>query len=289
MTSATCTPGLLAVLLCCALAMPAWGDTVTEQLPDGLTVTADFRPGLPDKPSILVLHGFLTTHSFNTVQVIVNELAERDYTVLAPTLSLGINARNTSLPCDAIHTHTLETDLSEIDFWTRWLVRKGARNVILVGHSSGSLQLAIYAADKPQPAVRKVIATSLINVQQYVPADILAREMQQATELTRQSPPPLHPYNMVYCRDYIATPQSYLSYIRWSRAAVMTVLQRRKVPVFAIMGGSDNRFGQDWVHDLKSTGVIVKVIPEANHFFDAAQEFDLLDEIKNCILATAPQ
>lgn len=263
----------------------AWGDTIAEKLPSGITVTADYRQGSNGKPAILVLHGFLTTHGFNTVQVIVNELADSGHTVLAPTLSLGITSRNTSLPCDAIHTHTMDNDLAEVDFWVHWLVNRGENNIILVGHSSGSLQLAIYAATNPHPSVRKVIASSLINVQQYGTTDIIDKESSEARRLAQQKSPPLREYNIVYCNNFTATPQSYLSYIRWSREAVLDTVNKRKVPIFAIMGGSDNRFGQDWVDALRQTGIEVKVIPGANHFFDAATEFDLLDEVKNCIQA----
>lgn len=263
----------------------SWGETVIERLPDGVSVAADYRPGVADKPAILVLHGFLTTNGFNTVQVMVNELADAGHTVLAPTLSLGISNRNTSLPCDAIHTHTMQMDLAEIDFWTRWLASKGARNIILLGHSSGSLQLAIYVADQPHPAVSKLIATSLINVQQYGTAQGMEKDIRVAEQLLAQASPPLQSYHLVYCNNYTATPQAYLSYIRWSSAEVLTTIKQRKVPIYAIMGGKDNRFGPSWVEALRTAGIEVKVIAEANHFFDAAQEFDLLDEVKNCIVA----
>lgn len=274
------------VLWFCLLLLPAlytqatWGETVTAQLGNGSSAVADYRQGAADKPAILVMHGFLTTNGFSTVQVVVNELADAGYTVLAPTLTLGINNRNTSLPCDAIHTHTMDGDLAEIDFWTRWLAAKGARKIILIGHSSGGLQQVIYVAIHPHPAVSRVIAISLINFQQYTAPDIIARERKGAEQLLHQQPPPLRTYQMVYCSKYNATPAAYLSYIRWSREAVLTTLKQRKVPIYAIMGGSDDRFSSEWFEKLRSTGIGVKVIPQANHFFNGPQEFDLLDELK---------
>ena len=196
----------------------------------------------------------MTTYEFNTVQSMVNQISELGYTVLAPTLSLGINNRHASLPCDAIHTHTMEDDLAEVEFWVKWLVSRGYRNIVLVGHSSGSLQLAIYVSRHPERAVRKVIATSLVNMQQYTPVATMTGDIKTADELRTKKPPPLHQYHLVYCADYTSTPQSYLSYIEWSRNKVLETLQQRKVPIVVIMGGSDKRFGPDWITSMRKTG-----------------------------------
>lgn len=274
---------LQALLLIINLLIPlyAWSETVVELLPSGKSVSADYRKGEKGKPAVLVLHGFLTTNGFSTVQVIVNDLADSGFTVLAPTLSLGINSRKASLPCDAIHTHTMESDVAEIDFWTRWLTAHGAHRIVMVGHSLGSLQLVTYVANHPDSAVKAVIATSLLNMQEYETAPMLAKDIHEAEKLQREKPVPLHSYRLVYCENYTATPDSFLSYVRWSPARVLSELKKRKVPVYAIMGGKDDRFGPAWIKQLRTTGIDVKVIDGANHFFDGGAEFDLLDAVRN--------
>ncbi len=274
-----CIALLLLVLSPCAVR----AETITATLPDGIEAGADYRKGRPALPAVLVLHGFMTTSEFNTVQSIVNQLDELDYTVLAPTLSLGINRRTGSLPCDAIHTHTFAGDVAEVDFWVKWLEKHGHSRIVLVGHSTGSLQLVAYAANHPDHAVTRVIATSLVNTQQYTPKAVIADEEKKAAMLGRSTPPPLHPYHLIFCKNYTATPDSYLSYIKWSSDAVLGLLRKRHVPVTVIMGGSDNRFGPDWINSMRTTGVTVKVIPGATHFFDTTHEFELLDELQNCL------
>jgi len=278
----------IAPFLLALVTFGAQANIITATLPTGIEASADYREGDRSQPAVLVLHGFMTTSEFNTVQSIVNQLDELGYTVLAPTLSLNINHRTASLPCSAIHTHTFEGDVAEIDYWVEWLVRHGHPHVILIGHSTGSLQLVAYAANHPNSAIEKVVATSLVNTHQYTPPAIIDEEKGIAATLNKQTPPPLHPYHLVFCNDYTATPASYLSYIRWSRDEVLHALAKRHVPVVVIMGGNDKRFGPDWISSMKRTGITVKVIPGATHFFDTTHEFELLDELENCIKPAPP-
>jgi esterase/lipase len=248
-----------------------------------VNASAEYLRGEPHKHAVLVLHGFMTTRNFNTVQSLVNELSDSGYTVLAPTLSLGIDNRNASIPCDAIHTHTWDDDLAEIAFWVNWLVKEGFDSIILVGHSTGSLQLVSYVAGKPASQVKEVVATSLVNIRRYTDPDTASREIADATRLAAMPTPPLSSYHLVFCDNFTATPASYLSYINWTHQRVLDTLRKVKVPVEIIMGGDDRRFSGDWITALQQTGTRVRVIKGASHFFDATHEFDLLDQVQRAI------
>ena len=84
-------------------------ETVSHTLDNGTTTLADYRKGDENKPAFLLLHGFLQTHNFSTIQSMADELADTGYTVLAPTLSHGVDNRNQSIACDALHTHKFGT------------------------------------------------------------------------------------------------------------------------------------------------------------------------------------
>lgn len=256
---------------------------VTERLPSGIAASAQFLRGEPDKKAVLVLHGFMTTRHFNTVQSLVSEISGQGYTVLAPTLSLGVDNRKASIPCNALHTHTWDDDIAEIDFWVRWLVGKGYGEVVLVGHSTGSLHLVSYAGGPHARAVSKVVATSLVNFRRYTDPAIVSREMAAAQRRARSEKPALGQYHLAFCEDYTSTPASYLSYIGWTRERVLQTLQSMDVPVDVIMGGADRRFSSDWIDALRETGTRVFVIEGASHFFDAIHEFDLLEQVMQCL------
>ena len=106
-----------------------------------ITATADYHPGRADRPAILLLHGFLQTRDFGIIKSIADTLADEGYTVLSPTLSLGISNRKRSLDCEALHLHDMDGDVREIQQWVKWLREHGHDDIIGVGHSFGGVQL----------------------------------------------------------------------------------------------------------------------------------------------------
>jgi len=264
---------------------PAQAEQVTESLPHGLKALADHRAGRADAPAVLILHGFLVNHQFPTVQSLAGDLAAKGYTVLAPTLSLGITRRRSGLACDAIHTHTLDDDVAEIAFWIDWLAKRKHKDIILIGHSFGSVQLLAYLTRQQAPQVRGLVAMSMSHVgakgEELRPQERVEAERQQAAGdagLARRS--------LIYCRgNYTSTPAAYLSYARLGHDRVLELLQQNRKPLQAIMGGADERFGSDWVGAMRDAGAQVRVVEGASHFFDGTHEFDLLDEVNAALPA----
>lgn len=263
---------------------PALAETVEAKLPTGIIATADFRAGRPSRPAVLLLHGFLQTRHAPPMSSLANTLADQGYTVLIPTLTLGINRRAKSLACEAVHAHTMDGDVAEVGFWVNWLTDKGYTSIALVGHSVGSTQILRYAAQKPNQAVKKAILTSL------VPFSGKPQEVQNALALTRQpaSEQALERFTLTYCiNTYVAPPAPYLSYVANDTEQALGLLGKIKVPVEIILGSADKTIATDWPGKIQSRGIPVTVIDKAGHFFDGAQEFDLADKIE-AILNTLP-
>lgn len=114
------------------VSLPVTPNTVSE---------AEFWPGDADKPALLIMHGFLQTHHFPTVRRLAESLADEGFTVLTPTLSLGLNRRRQSLACEAVHTHSLPQDVAEIRSWTDWLTKRTGKAPVVIGHSTGGVHL----------------------------------------------------------------------------------------------------------------------------------------------------
>lgn len=263
---------------------PAFADAVEAKLPTGIVATADFRAGQPSRPAVLLLHGFLQTRHALPMSSLANTLADQGYTVLIPTLTLGVNRRTKSLACEAVHSHTMDGDVAEIGYWVNWLTDKGYSNIVLVGHSVGSTQILRYVAQKPDPAVRKAVLTSL------VPFHGKQQEMQNALALTKRpaSEHALGRFTLTYCHDsYVAPPASYLSYVSNDSRKTLALLGKIKVPVELILGSADKSLAMDWPEKIQNRGLPVTVIDKASHFFDDAQEFDLADKVE-AILKTLP-
>lgn len=275
---------LLALLALASVLSPvtvhaALKDVAEVRLPSGKIATADFHEGRRGKPAVLILHGFLQTRAFPTVVGVKETLSAAGYTVVAPTLSLGISRRNRSLPCEALHLHSLDQDAAEVAFWVNWLVHKGHTRIVLVGHSFGNLQLLAYLGQSPSPAVKRLLMISLSDVE--VKQDARQRAMQAKALKARvvRNDRTLVDVEFGHCKKYVGPPEALLPYMSLSRQSILDALVDSPVPARVIMGGQDDRMGPDWIDTLTARGISVRVIPGATHFFDNQYEFDLQDAV----------
>ena len=252
---------------------------VDAKLPSGKIGSANFNAGKKDQAAVLVLHGFLQTRTFPTVASIVDAVSTAGYTTLAPTLSLGISRRNKSLPCEAIHLHSLEQDTDEVAFWVNWLVKKGYSRIVLVGHSYGNVQLLSYMGRKPSPAVNQLLLISLTDVESKQSAQQRMRLVKDLNSRLEKRESALVESEFGHCKKYISPPAPLLSYLSVSRDSILKGVVKAPVPAEVILGDKDDRMGPDWAEKLASRGIVVRLISGASHFFDNQYEFDLQEAV----------
>ncbi len=257
----------------------ARAERVSMTMRPDLTAIAEYRAGRADKPVILILHGFLQTADSPVIFSLTEGLAGEGYGVLAPTMTLGVTHRRTSLACEAIHTHTLNDDIIEIDRWVQWLKRRHNRPIVLIGHSLGSVTLLAYLDRYADTPVRKTIGVSIMEGRLTGNPKDQEKKILDLKQRIRngQREPVRQPYS--FCSTFNAIPESLLSYLEWSPARVMALSRKHKSRLIYIMGGRDDRLGPGWVEGLVKTGVTVRIIPGANHFMDGEYEFDLLESV----------
>jgi pimeloyl-ACP methyl ester carboxylesterase len=248
---------------------------------------ADYHRGEENQPAILVLHGLLATHNFPTVQHIAIEMQDAGYSVLTPTLTLGVGDRKASLPCTALQLHTMEQTVAELGWWTDWLVKRGHRQIYLVGHSAGSVQILAYSLDKPNAAVRGQILTSLVALESLPDKAPEGESAERARERIAAGDHGIAKYDVSFCHgSFTAPPEVFLSYHRWDKQQVIRALQQTPLPYQVIMGGNDNRFtGTAWMPMLREATTHLAVIDGASHFFDGSAEFALLDNVHSALQA----
>ena len=265
-TFMTTSPGLLA-------------QDITLQFKPGIEVHADFRAGTKSKPAILILHGFLQTYNNATVHNLVEELTDARYTVLAPTLSLGITNRKQSLACEAPHTHTFHQDVEEVARWVTWLQQRGHKQIILIGHSTGNIALLSYARQHNNPAIKKLIAISLIEYQREFGSASDNVQLQAANRDARKGDTSLKSYRLSYCNNYLAPAETYITYANWDMQRIIKTIHSIKIPLYIIAGSADERMHDGWLEQLRTTNSIIKQIEGANHFFSSIHQFDLYDQV----------
>jgi pimeloyl-ACP methyl ester carboxylesterase len=253
---------------------------VEIKLPNGMVATADYQVGGANKPAIVLIHGYLQTRNFPLIYNLSNALKAEGYTVLAPTLTLGISHRAKSLSCEAIHTHTMEGDVDELSRWIEWLSAAGHKNIVLVGHSFGAVQILSYATGHPSDAVKKLVLISVSDVEHKFLSPGRVDRM-PAIELAKRDKKSLGNFELGFCREYRSPAPAYLSYVAWTQERVLKTLSEIKIPHEAIYGDGDLVVSKDWPERVRKTSTSVTIIPEATHFFeDSRAEFELFERLQ---------
>jgi pimeloyl-ACP methyl ester carboxylesterase len=257
----------------------AFAAPVETALNDKLIARAEYRPGEAGKPTVLLVHGFLQTHEFPTIHRLIDGLNDEGYGVLAPTLSLGVTHRRQSLPCEAVHLHTMEQDAREIAHWVDWLVERKHSDVVLLGHSFGSLTALAYLTGYRNAAVKRFVGVSAVEgrlrIDEVQREQLIAQTRKKVSAKQRA----LMTESLSFCQKYRATPESTLSYLEWSPRRILDEVRRLPLTVSFILGSRDDRLGPNWIEQLRKTPARVHVIEGANHFMDGDFEFDLLDTL----------
>lgn len=262
-----------------ALALPASAEMVDLQLANGLTARAEFTPGKFDKPAVIILHGFLQTAESPTIHHLAEELHDQGYGVLTPNLSLNITNRRQSLACEAIHTHTMEGDVGEIDAWVNWLMRKRPKGIVLIGHSFGSVHLLAYLHSRPNAPVNKLIGISVVEARMSLNEQELRTLREDLRQRVQRGNREIVVKPFSYCQKFTATPASLQSYLAWTPQRVLETIKQLPQHVSFIMGDRDDRLGPRWTENLQTTRAKVVVVKGANHFMDGGHEFNLFDSV----------
>ncbi len=268
----------------CAQHAVAEEGQVMLPLPGKSSAIAEYNVGDADKPALIFIHPFLQTGSFSTIHQLAEEMSDAGYTVLLPTLTLGVSARQQPLACEAIHTSRLQDEAAEIAAWVRWLEKGGdkrppAESIILIGHSSGTLSIAEYIRSS-SASVKKSILVSLPYFNDKGKT-VDNKQLQKARKMLASGDRSLEKFSLAYCREYVATAEAFLSFAELDRTSVINLLQQAKTDVKIIMGSKDVRVAVDWVSQLQKKGFDVSVIEGGTHFFNQGHEFDLVEAVES--------
>lgn len=270
--------GLLLMLLL-ASSVTAGSARMQLEITPGRTASAEYWPGAADRPAVLILHGFLQTRDFPTVRRLAEALAEDGYSVLTPTLTLGISRRTQSLACEAVHTHSMGQDVAEIAAWVHWLAERAGKRPVVIGHSSGGVQVAAALEARPDLPVARAILISLTYFDHVEGVAGVPELRERAIADRAVDADRLRRYALIFCRRYVTTPDALLSYLAWDGDRLERALLDVVVPIAVIYGDNDRRIDTEWLGVLREGGITVRAVAGADHFFDLAHEFDLLDEV----------
>lgn len=277
------TRRFLIALLFVSVSAHAGSARMTLAVAPDLDADADYWPGEVGRPAVLILHGFLQTRDFPTVRRLAEALADTGYSVLLPTLTLGLDHRHQSLPCEALHTHSMDRDVAELRAWVGWLAARSGRRPVVIGHSTGAIQVsALLDGDAAFDVERAVLISLTFFGAELGPDRVAALTARARADMTIDADA-FHDYALSYCTRYVTSPTRLLSYLRWDRDELRRALGHSRVPVTVIYGSRDRDVDRGWLEQLRNDGVTLLPVTGANHFFDLANEFDLLDAVVSAV------
>lgn len=244
-------------------------DTVTLSI-DGTLVRANYHLGDYDKPAVLLVHDFLSTKDDPIVRSTADYLRDLGYTVLTPTLSLGVSHREQSLRCDTLHTHSMSSVLHEISTWTRWLVDQEHLSIVVGGVGFGAnMALAYLDHNRVLPEVSGGV---LIN-----PAD--TSYIHTSSRYTVATKPffdtELKIVNLLGCPSYVSDPAAIESYLTWGGSILSKSLRSLSRPAYLLLAIDAPELSPSFQRLLEDSGRPVARIPgvDATYNYGADLEY----------------
>jgi len=241
---------------------------------------------------ILITHGGLAHNGMEIIVALQNQLNAHGYSTLAINLSLGLDKRHGMYDCKVTHRHRNTDAVNEIDTWMGWLNKQGVKQVILLGHSRGGAQTALYEAERDNSMVKSLILMS--------PA---IAENTDAAEYQKRFNMPLQPLldiaqkriregkgdavinfiGLMTCANTSATADSFTSYYEQSSGLdTPHLIPKFSKPALIIVAGGDEivvGLDKKMTALVDGNSVQMKVIVGADHLYRDLYTDDAVDVI----------
>ncbi|MBF0326753.1 MAG: alpha/beta hydrolase [Alphaproteobacteria bacterium] len=243
---------------------------------------------------VLITHGTLAHNGMEVVKAMQAGLGERGINTLAISLGLGLDNRQGMYDCAVPHKHKHTDSLDEIGAWLGWLKEQGASKAVLMGHSRGGAQTALFAAERPNPMVAKVVLLAPMTYDEKAERETyqakygkpMAEPLTKAATLVKagKGAEMMTDTGFIYCPGATVSAASFVSYYQPDpRLGVVAPLAKIKVPTLVI-AASDDQVVKGLPEAVKplADGKTVKLvtIPNADHFFLDLAADDAADAIK---------
>ena len=169
-----------------------------------------------------------------------------------------------------------EAAVDEIDAWVRWLQAQGWRDVVLLGHSRGGAQVALFEQRRaPEIVSRLVLLAPLMwreeEVRQGYDAESDTPLAQVLAEARASNESLMGPYPLLSCPAVLATPASFVSYYDPSIPRhTPDIVRALALPVDVYLGSEDEIAAwrrEDLAAIENLPGVRLINIAGADHFF----------------------
>ncbi|PCI64687.1 MAG: hypothetical protein COB38_12495 [Gammaproteobacteria bacterium] len=241
-----------------------------------------------NSPFFLILHGTFAWHGMELINALQENLNEESYGSLAITLSLSENNRSSFFDCTHPIISKHQDAQEELNFWLTWIEGKGYKNIHIIGHSRGGVQVAQFSANQSK-RIKKVflIAPMVWSSKQTANSFKHENERNLSKALKTASIQPsdqLFNINQaLHCSNTKISNEAFISYYH-SKPIKNTVelLPQTKNSIYIYLGDSDpltSAFNQYYSKVGKLKHVVLKTIEDADHYFRDFATEDIVEDI----------
>ena len=153
---------LAALSLAAAAATSAAEEVSIDYLGLELTANLEIAPGksLKSDGAVILVHDTMGHDRMELMSALQDGLRDLGVNSLAITLGLGMDNRHGMFDCAWEQDHRHEDAVEEIARWVQWLKEKGAASITVAGHGRGANQVALYAINRLDKAVKRAVLMS---------------------------------------------------------------------------------------------------------------------------------
>lgn len=292
---------MLPAVLCLAGFAPASSaeEVTLEYLGLDLSANLEMAAGksLKSEGAVLLVHDTLGHDRMELMAALQDGLRDQGLNSLAITLGLGLNKRKGMFDCALEQDHRHEDAVDEIGGWVQWLKEKGASSIVLAGHGRGANQVALYAINRLDKAVKRVVLMApLMQTPEKAETEYrqkfnhsLREELAKAEELVanEEGNQLLDVPGFLSCPNAKVTAGAFADYYGANpKFQTTNLLQSIKIPVLLAVGEldphlSDINAAQPEFNALKT--VTLAIIPGAGQDFRDLGADELAKRIKEFV------
>jgi pimeloyl-ACP methyl ester carboxylesterase len=241
--------------------------------------------------AFLILHGTWAHAAMELPATLQSLLEDEGYASLAITLSLGVNDRQGFFDCKSPVIQGHEAALDELHAWYLFLREKGYSKVVLMAHSRGGAQAALYQLKYPQDQLAALLLIAPMTWQKGVEAkayhdkygvnlnDLLA----QAEQYRQAGKVLFAPPGILYCEKTPVSPHAFISYYSaLPEKNTPALLANTLIPTFVYLGSEDLlsiSFSKQQGLFVNKNNITVVNIEGAGHFFRDLYADELIEDI----------
>ncbi len=260
---------------------------LAERKLNGNLIAAEDR----QKTAFLILHGTWAHAAMELPAALQSLLEDEGYASLAITLSLGVNDRQGFFDCQSPVVQGHQAAIDELHAWYLFLREQGYAKVVLIAHSRGGAQAALYQQAYPQDQLAALVLIAPMSWQKNVEVrayhdkynvnlnDLLTQAEQYRQERKALFTAP----GILYCEKTPVSPPAFISYYSvLPEKNTPALLADTAIPTIVYLGLEDPlsiSFAKQQGLFVNKKNITLVNIDGADHFFRDLYADELIEDL----------